>query len=369
MKTKHIINIVLFSIMIYTLTSCKQENNGSSNNSNNHDTVKLSDKENPLKIEIEEKAEGNNFIGDIIKINISINEKFEADTVILTVNNVQETILTSDELFYKWNTKKTKVGKNIIEVELNKNGKRFRKQKSVLLYSDIVPENFTYKIVNVYKHDVNAYTQGLFYDTGFLYEATGMKGESTVRKVKPESGEVIQSFAIPKDVFGEGIVLYNDKIIQLSWESGKGFVYDFASFKLIDEFSYEGEGWGICTDGKYLYMSNGSHQIKVLEAQSYSEVSTLEVYDHEGAVKYLNETEYINGYIYANIYQYEKIVKFDPSTGKVIAYIDLSGILPINDYTNKTDVLNGIAYDRLGDRMFVTGKYWPKLFEIKLVKK
>ena len=282
---------------------------------------------------------------------------------------MQETVLRSENLVYKWNTKETKVGKNIIEVELNKNGKRFRKQKSILLYSDVMPENYTYKVVNVYKHDVKAYTQGLFYDNGFLYEATGLKGESTVRKVKLESGEVFQSFAISKEVFGEGIVLYKDKIIQLSWEAGRGFVYDFASFKLIDEFSYEGEGWGICTDGKYLYMSNGSHQIKVLEDQTYSKINTLEVYDHERPVRYLNEMEYINGYIYANIYQYERIVKVDPSTGKVIAYIDLSGILPMNDYTNKTDVLNGIAYDSSGDRMFVTGKNWPKLFEIKLVKK
>ncbi len=367
MKTKQIISTVFISILIYFLTSCKQDNNGSNNNSN--DTVNIPDKENPLKIQIVEKSEGNYFIGDIISINVSIKEVSDSDSVILYINNVQETILRPDKLFYKWNTKETKVGDNIIEIELNKNGKRFRKQKSVLLYSDIKPENFTYKIVNVYKHDVNAYTQGLFYDSGFLYEATGMKGESTVRKVKPESGEVIQSFAIPKEVFGEGIVLFKNKIIQLSWEAGRGFVYDFASFRLIDEFSYFGEGWGICTDDKYLYMSNGSHQIKVLEAQTYSEINTLEVFDHEGPVRYLNEMEYINGYIYANIYQYEKIVKFDPSTGKVIAYIDLSGILPMNDYTNKTDVLNGIAYDQSGDRMFVTGKYWPKLFEIKLQKK
>ena len=130
-----------------------------------------------------------------------------------------------------------------------------------------------------------------------------------------------------------------------------------------------GEGWGLCTDGKNLFMTNGSSQIKILETQSYSEINSLEVYDNEGEVRYLNELEYISGYIYANIYQYDKIAKIDPSTGKVLAYFDLSGILPMNDYTNKTDVLNGIAYDEQTKRLFVTGKRWPKLFEIEFVKK
>lgn len=367
MKTKLIISIIILNI-IFLLSSCKQDNNGN-NNSNNNDTVKLPDKENPLTIEIDKKSDGNFFIGDLINIRISIKEKSDTDSIILYINNKQEAILRSDELSFNWDTKETKVGRNLIKIELNKLGKRFSKQTKLVIYSDKEPENYTYKVIKTYKHDVKAYTQGLFYDNGFLYEATGMKGESTVRKVIPETGEVIQSFAIPKDVFGEGIVLLNDKIIQLSWQAGRGFVYDYSTFKLTDEFIYNGEGWGICTDGKYLYMSNGSHQIKVLEAQTYSEINILEVYDNEGPVNYLNEMEFIKGYIYANIYQYEKIVKFDPSTGKVVAYVDLSGILPMNDYASQTDVLNGIAYDTLGDRIFVTGKNWPKLFEIGLIKK
>jgi len=360
--------IILLSGFVL-LNNCKSDKEESDIKQNNSQTTETDIIKNPLTLTIEKAKDKNYIFGETIKISVNVDDITPEDTVFLLINNEEAAKLTTKNLSYVWNTDAAHTGKNIIEIELNKNNQRFRKQRFVIIFSNDIPEEYTYKIKNVYKHDVHAYTQGLFYHDGFLYEATGLKGESTVRKVKPETGEVLRSFAIPKDIFGEGITLFDNKIIQISWESGKGFVYDFDTFKQVDEFTYAGEGWGICTDGKHLFMTNGSSQVKVLEPQTYSVIKTFDVYDNKGGVRYLNELEYIDGYIYANIYQYEKIVKFDPQTGKVAAYIDLSHILPMNDYKPNTDVLNGIAYDKGNKRLFVTGKLWPKLFEIELVKK
>jgi glutamine cyclotransferase len=363
-KIKIALTIITASIVLFA--SCKSEEKNKQKKevaqNNNSNTIKK--EKNPLILTITEQNK-KYVVGDIISISISESKISNEDTITLLINDEETAKLSLNNSKYEWKTKNSKVGKNIIEIELNKNKKHFRKTKNIILLSNIIPEKYTYKVKNVYKHDVNAYTQGLFFHNGFLYEATGLKGKSTIRKVKLETGEVIHSFTIPTDVFGEGIVLFNDKIIQISWQAGKGFVYDFETFNVIDEFSYTGEGWGICTDDKNLFMTNGSAEIMVLETQSYSTIKTLQAYDNKGAVIYLNELEYINGFIYANIYQYEKIAKIDPTNGKVLAYIDLKGILPMNDYTSKTDVLNGIAYDKNTNKIFVTGKNWPKLFEVE----
>ncbi len=359
--------IIIFTFLILSINSCKSDKSKSNKHKINNKEVTVQE-DNPLILTINKTQNDKYIFGNIIKITGQTEKASNKDTLILSINNKNVAKLTTENPSYKWDTKTAHTGRNLIEIELNKNNQRFRKQKFVTIFSNEKPEEYTYKIKNVYKHDVHAYTQGLFYHNGFLYEATGLKGQSTVRKVKLETGEVLQSFAIPKDVFGEGITLYNNKIIQISWEAGRGFVYDFNTFKQLDEFSYPGEGWGICTDNKNLFMTDGSAEVKILEPQTYSKIGSFEVYDENGPVKYLNELEYINGYIYANIYQYEKIVKFDPKTGKVAAYIDLSHILPMNDYKPNTDVLNGIAYDKKNNRLFVTGKLWPKLFEIELIK-
>ncbi len=364
-KLKIIFSVLFLSVLF--MASCKSDDRKKQTDKaiNNSNSIKT---DNPLKLLVSNETE-KHIVGDIINISISESKISKTDTVILFIENTEVSKLTMEKPDFKWNTKKSKVGINNILIQLNKENNRFKSNKNIILYSDITPENYTYKVKNVYKHDAKAYTQGLFFYDGFLYEATGLKGASTVRKVKLETGEIIHGFAIPKDIFGEGIVLLNNKIIQLSWQAGKGYVYDFETFKTIDQFSYEGEGWGICTDGKKIFMTNGSAEIKILEPQSYSPIKTLQVYDNNGAVVYLNELEYINGFIYANIYQYDKIVKIDPATGKVIAYIDMKNLLPMNDYKRDTDVLNGIAFDKKTNKIFVTGKKWPKLFEVEFVKK
>jgi len=365
---KSVLTSFLILTLIFTI-GCNSDKDQKDKQNNNQPENLENITENPLILTIEEPKTEHFFLGDKIKITCGIKDKTSKDSIFLSVNDEEIAVLSNENTDFLWDTKNAHCGKNIIEIETLKNDTRFRKQKIITLFSNLKPEEYTYKIKNVYKHDIKAYTQGLFYHDGFLYEATGLKGESTVRKVKFETGEVLQSFAIPKDVFGEGITLYNNKIIQISWQAGRGFIYDINTFKHLGEFSYSGEGWGITNDDKYLYMTNGSSEVKVLEPETYSVVKTFSVYNNEGPVKYLNELEYIDGYIYANVYQYDNIVKFDPETGQIVGNIDLSHILPMNDYTHYTDVLNGIAYDKENKRLFVTGKLWPKLFEIELVKK
>jgi glutamine cyclotransferase len=232
----------------------------------------------------------------------------------------------------------------------------------------IEPEtlNYTYNIVNVYPHDEAAFTQGLVFEDGILYEGTGRRGESTLRRVDLETGEVIQVYGLPEQFFGEGITVFGDKIIQLTYTSGKGFVYDKNSFDLLQEFEYPtDQGWGITYNDSALIMSDGSATLYFLDPATFQSVGQVEVHDEE-PVTSLNELEYINGSVYANIWKEDKIAIINPQNGQVTGWIDLGGLRDsVNQLTS--DVLNGIAYDQKTGRLFVTGKLWSKLFEIELV--
>jgi glutamine cyclotransferase len=228
---------------------------------------------------------------------------------------------------------------------------------------------FSYRVVHVYPHDRAAFTQGLEFRAGFLYESTGLEGQSTVRKVKLETGEVLQRISVAPEFFGEGITVVNQQIVELTWRSQVGFVYDQLSFRRLRSFNYPGEGWGLANDGSQIYMSDGTAQIRCWDAGSLLEKRRFTVHDAGHPISLLNELEYVRGEIYANVWQSDRIVRFSPVDGKVLGWIDLSGLLSDADRTEQVDVLNGIAYDALGDRLFVTGKLWPKLFEIKVVPK
>ena len=234
----------------------------------------------------------------------------------------------------------------------------------VLLNNKPVPLNYTYDVVNVYPHDPNAFTQGLVIEKGVLYEGTGLWSKSTLRRVKLETGEVTQLYSLPSDFFGEGITVFEDKIIQLTWRSKTGFVYDKHSFDLLREFSYTTEGWGITNDGTQLIMSDGTATLYFLDPETFEKVGQVEVHDN-GPVTNLNELEYINGEVYANIWREDKIAIINPKTGQVKGWIDLTGIYT-QEVSDSNDVLNGIAYDAEGDRLFVTGKMWSQLFQIEL---
>lgn len=226
---------------------------------------------------------------------------------------------------------------------------------------------YTYEIVNVYPHDRNAFTQGLIFEDGFLYEGTGRRGQSTLRKIELETGQVLQLLPLPDQLFGEGVTIFGDRIIQLTWQSHLGFVYDKDSFELLRSFNYPTEGWGITHDGQRLIMSDGTSTLYFWDPDTLEEIGRIEVYDNNGPVIKLNELEYIQGEIYANVWQTNRIARIDPQTGRVVGWLELAGLLEPEDFSQPVDVLNGIAYDAQKNRLFVTGKLWPKLFEIKLI--
>ena len=227
---------------------------------------------------------------------------------------------------------------------------------------------YGYQVVHVYPHDPRAFTQGLIYLDGVLYEGTGMKGQSSIRKVELQTGRVLQEKPISEQFFGEGLTDWGKQLIEITWQSKTGFVWDRETFQLQKSFGYSGEGWGITHDSRQLIMSDGTAFLRYLNPLTLKETGRLQVREGARPVENLNELEFYKGDVLANIWQEERIARISLATGQVVAWIDLTGILPASD-RGGIDVLNGIAYDAKGDRLFVTGKWWPKLFEIKLVPK
>lgn len=227
---------------------------------------------------------------------------------------------------------------------------------------------YGYQIVRVYPHDAKAFTQGLQYVDGVLYEGTGQVGQSSIRKVELATGKVLQSRDVPAPYFGEGITVWKNDLIELTWQTHVAFVYDRATFQPKKQFTYPGEGWGLTQDATSLIMSDGSDELRILDPVTFAERRRIKVTAVGAPLRNLNELEYVKGEIFANVWQTDYIARIAPDTGKVSAYIDLRGLLTPAERAG-TDVLNGIAYDAVHDRLFITGKWWPKLFEITLVKK
>jgi glutamine cyclotransferase len=227
---------------------------------------------------------------------------------------------------------------------------------------------YTYRVVHVYPHDRDAFTQGLEFRGGFLYEGTGLKGHSSLRKEDLQSSRVLQKIDLADQYFGEGVTVLDRKIVELTWQSHIGFVYDRSSFQLQRSFNYSGEGWGLANDGQRIYMSDGTAQIRVLQPETLEEQRRITVHQGDREFQLLNELESVRGELFANVWQTDEILRISPADGTVMGIIDLSGLLSHTEREAGADVLNGIAYDAANDRLFVTGKLWPKLFEIKLVK-
>lgn len=225
---------------------------------------------------------------------------------------------------------------------------------------------YSYEIVNAYPHNDSAFTQGLVFEDGFFYEGTGLFGESTIRRVDLRSGNINQIYCLSADLFGEGITIFEDKIIQLTWKNNVGFVYNKDTFELLQQFVYFTEGWGLTHNNSALIMSDGSATLYFLDPQTFQIINQVDVHDNEGPVTMLNELEYVNGSVYANIWLEDTIAIINPQTGNVTGWIDLSSLKDLVNQTTR-DVLNGIAYDPNENRLFVTGKNWSKLFEIKLI--
>lgn len=230
------------------------------------------------------------------------------------------------------------------------------------------PSVLSYQLINIFPHDTQAFTQGLEFHDGKIYESTGEEGSSSLRTVELQTGSVLRKIEVPPPYFAEGMTVLNNKIYQLTWQHHLGFIYDFQSFEKIGQFTYQGEGWGLTNDGKSLILSDGTNRIRFLDADSFQVTKTIAVFDGLKPVNELNELEYVKGQIFANIWHNNRIAIINPDNGSLEGWLDLTGLLPAGQVQDQEAVLNGIAYDQTGDRLFVTGKLWPSLFEIRIKK-
>ena len=299
-----------------------------------------------------------------------INKDKSPDSVVIYFDGKSVATLKSSPWKYSISPAFTgKTGRKSLKLIAYKGGRSLNPVTGfILIYSDIVPKRNGYKVIHAYPHDKAAFTQGLIFDKGLFYEGTGQQSESNLREVEPETGKILRQHNLDATLFGEGITLYHDRIYQVTWENKVGFVYDRATFSVINKIYYPTQGWGLTTIEDKIVMSDGTNVLAFYEPEMFTQVSRIEVYDNEKEIDSLNELEYINGEIWANIWMTDLIARIDPSSGKVLAYIDLKGILPGSERSSDTDVLNGIAYDKDSKRIFVTGKRWPKIFEIQITE-
>jgi len=306
-------------------------------------------------------------------INISIVVKVKDGELKETNIFVDSVLVTSDKnVEFNYTLKGFKnIGKHTIKAQAVKtDGVEGVYFKTFEVLSDVVPEKYTYELVQSYPHNETSFTEGLEIHDGFLYESTGENGKSVLLKTNLKTGQVVKSVKLADKYFGEGITIFKNRIYQLTYKTKVGFIYNLENMALVDSFQFESaEGWGMTHDENYLIMDDGTNVLTYLDPTTLKTVKKLQVYDDKDATVYLNELEYSDGFIYANLWTTNLIVKIDPQTGKVLSKIDLDGILTMSNPNKQVDVLNGIAIDPATKKMYVTGKLFPKLFEIKLIKK
>lgn len=298
-----------------------------------------------------------------LALSISNPKKIEIASILYSING--EIIEANTTL------KNQKLGQQEIKAVITYNGNTETVLKNISIVNNTAPKVYTYKIVNTYPHDITSYTQGLEFYNGELYESTGQRGESKLRKINYKTAEVLNNIELANNYFGEGLTILNNAIYQLTWQSGKGFVYNANTFERTNTFKYgkSKEGWGICNDNTVLYKSDGTEKIWTLDPNTLVETDYIQVYTNKGKIDQLNELEWINGKIYANIYQKNGVVIINPKNGATEAVIDFSPLKKLVKQHKGLDVLNGIAYNPETKTIFVTGKRWNKLFEVKIVEK
>lgn len=279
--------------------------------------------------------------------------------VISTVRNIDSVSI---------DTKQFEFGNKVVSATVFMEGQEKTVNSQIVLLPQ-TPTFYGFKVVNEFPHQSTAFTQGLEYYNGYLYESTGQYDRSTLRRTELETGRVLNSVNLPGQYFGEGLTIVDNRIVQLTWQEGVGLVYDLNTLRKVDEFRYgtNREGWGICYDGERLISSDGTNKLHFLNKSTFKDEGTIGVFNHQGPVRNLNELEFIDGLVYANVYQEDIIVIIDPSNGAVVGEINLIGLYPEMSEKSYDHELNGIAYDRDSKRLLVTGKNWPKLFEIELV--
>jgi glutamine cyclotransferase len=359
--------LLAVSFLTASCLSCKQDKHTSSSRKNmsvNHPKVYMTNIDAPEngarftwgnKVNVDVRLTADSLAGKVDSIALFANDKY--------INSV-----AGSERSLVWSTYSSDVGTNQLKTVTYFNDSTTETRNiAVFLLSDLKPKNYSYRIINVFPHDIHAYTQGLVYEDGYLFESTGQYGQSSLRKEKPENDELLKTLNLESKYFGEGIAVVGDRIIQLTWREQMAFIYDKNSFTLIRKIHFPiQEGWGLAYNGKNLIMSDGSSFLYFLDPEYLSELSRIEVADNTGPVNSLNELEYIDGKVYANVYGKDYIVVIDPESGKVTGKINFSGLLKPEDRTPDTDVLNGIAYNPVNHHLFITGKNWPKLFEVSL---
>ncbi|HZL76279.1 MAG TPA: glutaminyl-peptide cyclotransferase [Bacteroidales bacterium] len=372
MKSNHLKYLfTLPSLLMFIWTISCSGRPGNKQNTLKAETVNTAEDTRSKLITLKSPEENSDFkAGEKIEVIIDISDPGrKPDSVTVSFDGQKAALLRSAPWTYSIPSSFTKnTGRKSLKVTAFLDGKANTTiTRFLIINSDIVPKHYSYKVVNSYPHDKDAFTQGLFYDEGVLYEGTG-ETSSSLRKVELETGKVLQQLNLSSNLFGEGITLYGGRIFQVTWRSHVGFVYEKPTFKQINKIFYQTEGWGLTTMNDKIVMSDGTNVIYFLEPEMFTVVSRIEVYDNEQMVDSLNELEYINGEIWANIWMTDRIVRIDPATGKVLGYINMAGILNDPQTDTKVNVLNGIAYDKSGNRIFVTGKNWPKLFEIRITE-
>lgn len=342
MKLHNYLTIIILAITLISCGDSKQEKNFNITTNATNNTIALNETlelsiANPKNIEIE-----------------SVTYEIDGKTV-------DKSVLLSG----------FKLGSQTITASINFDGETEIATKNISIVNNASPKVYSYEIVNTYPHDITSYTQGLEFFNGELYESTGQKGESKLRKVNYKTGEVLKNINLGDQYFGEGLTILNNKIYQLTWLSGKGFVYNLDTFKRTSTFKFgeSKEGWGICNDGKMLYKSDGTEKIWLLNPENLVEESNIQVYTNKGKIGKLNELEWINGKIYANIYQRNGVAIINPKNGATEAVIDFSPLKKEVKQHKGLDVLNGIAYNPETQTIFVTGKRWDKLFEVRIIEK
>lgn len=359
--------IILILIMLIPMgTAC----NNTNNNPGDEKTDVAVEKPKELAVRLvnlDAPADGAKFAsGDNVDVEISLKGQTSPDSVRIYFDGEHITTITGEQMDYSFNTASARLGSVPVKIIAYSADKRPQTiTHFIIILSDIIPPVLSYSIVNTFPHDKQAYTQGLIYHDGYFLESTGQEGKSSLRKVEIETGKVLKKHKLENKFFGEGIVLLNNLIYQLTWEDNVGFVYDLESFTELKRIHYSSQGWGLATNGEKIILSDGTNKIYFIEPEYFTVSSSIEVYDNEKAIWQLNELEYINGEIWANIYTTNRIARIDPESGKILAYINLEGLLSEREYANVNE-LNGIAWDSIDERLFVTGKNWRKLFEIKL---
>jgi len=312
--------------------------------------------------------------GNEFEVKVQFGAEQKVDSVVYLIDTVKM-ISKADTSAIKLKTEGLKLGNHLLTAKIFGAGKSEDLTSNINVLAAQAPTEYTYKVIKTLPHDTSSYVEGLEYHDGFFYESAGDYGHSSLRKVEPSTGKILQKADLDKQYFGEGITVIGNKIIQLTYREKVGFVYDKATFKKLSEFSYTTgrEGWGLAFDGEKVLNTDGSNTIFFLNKDTYQKIGSIDVFDNKGAIQNLNELEIIDGKIYANVYTTNEILVINPETGAVERKIDLSGLLPADYFKTEDEkannVLNGIAYDKATKRLFVAGKKWPHIFQIELVKK